>query len=505
MEASEEGDYFYNFPARSGDRVEGHVMQGDDAKVILTSPDGSQIWEFDYKPSGAEAFHLIAPSDGIYQLQVKTKGSFEIYLAMVEPEASDAEEKLAQAIKLLPPNRPGQAVMIFEGSQLVYQKILGMADVQRQIPLTMETPIPMEFLDEQILAYAIGTLIQQEKVSATSLVSEVIPEFRWGASLTIENLVGGRSGLPNLQALHRFRIGDRKASPSYQQMANQLIQLSRLSFEPGGLSDHRDADHVALRLIIERVGGLAFDEWIKGNLFQPLGMKKSYYSAIGEIQLEVLRPSYFSNSKWVSTRLNDWEFHRPVLNLADWALWQKRMMELSEIGDCGCCRTFLGTHIRAGNKLARVEYEEESELWSLRVNAYSSLSPANLPALAMALLIHGKEWKSSFTKFQNVVGLGGGSFQKYRKLARVASEKLCGTYYCRDVDLELTLILDEWNNFSAVLPYATIPLKVPIEPRTLISNSDWFSKISFDPPVEGVFQEFQLRGNTFANLSFKRK
>ena len=67
------------------------------------------------------------------------------------------------------------------------------------------------------------------------------------------------------------------------------------------------------------------------------------------------------------------------------------------------------------------------------------------------------------------------------------------------------ILLDEWNNFSAVLPYATIPLKVPIEPRTLISNSDWFSKISFDPPVEGVFQEFQLRGNTFANLSFKRK
>lgn len=171
---------------------------------------------------------------------------------------------------------PGGAVLVMKGDSTVYLKCFGLADMETMEEITPNTLFNLGSISKTFVANGILILQEEGKLSVADPVSKYFPEFKSreiADRVTVMHLLTHTSGLPDNRPVDEnpeFFI----TAKDYENWA-PVMQTDKLEFEPGEKYEYSNPAFNGLALIIEKVSGQKWQDFIASRIFGPAGMIKS--------------------------------------------------------------------------------------------------------------------------------------------------------------------------------------------------------------------------------------
>ncbi|MGI8499297.1 MAG: serine hydrolase domain-containing protein [Gemmatimonadaceae bacterium] len=171
---------------------------------------------------------------------------------------------------------PGCEVAVVHAGTLLYQTAYGMADVALEVPLTPATPTLIASASKQFTALGILLLVQDGRLALDDDVRRYVSEVpRFGHPITVRQLLTHTSGLReqwNLFYMAGWRSSDLETKDDFL----RLVQRQRaLNFTSGTEFLYSNTGYTLLAIIIERVSGMSFRQFLQMWIFTPLEMSHS--------------------------------------------------------------------------------------------------------------------------------------------------------------------------------------------------------------------------------------
>ncbi len=165
---------------------------------------------------------------------------------------------------------PGVALGVVLKGKFVKEKGYGLADVERNVPVTTDTVFEIGSITKQFTATAIMLLVDGGKISLDDKISRYrdgLPEA-WRA-VTIRQLLSHTSGIPDYEAIMGYG--------SYRNImtADQVIALAAskpMDFAPGTQWHYSNTGYFLLTLALEKITNQPYFQFVQAHLLTPLGM-----------------------------------------------------------------------------------------------------------------------------------------------------------------------------------------------------------------------------------------
>lgn len=147
-------------------------------------------------------------------------------------------------------------------------------------------------LTKQFTAAAIMQLVEKRMINVTDKLSQFFPGYAYGDEITIRHLLSQRSGIPDYSVNTEddtivvscydddgpgIVISSDSTAQDNQDKIRAFFLSKNLLFEPGSEFDYSDSNFALLAEIITRVSGMSYHDYIRKNIFEPLGMEKSAF------------------------------------------------------------------------------------------------------------------------------------------------------------------------------------------------------------------------------------
>jgi CubicO group peptidase (beta-lactamase class C family) len=174
---------------------------------------------------------------------------------------------------------PGAAVVVTEKGKPIFKHCYGLADMEHNIPITSKTLFNLASVTKQFTAFAILLLEKEEKLSLEDDIHKYLPDLPdYSKTVTIRHLLNHTSGIWEYYSTMVYYCGyDKDDHFTLEEDLELLGQQKELLFEPGSQWSYCNANYLLLAQVVEKITGLTFQEWTMRNIFEPLGMKNSFF------------------------------------------------------------------------------------------------------------------------------------------------------------------------------------------------------------------------------------
>jgi CubicO group peptidase (beta-lactamase class C family) len=162
------------------------------------------------------------------------------------------------------------AVLVAQNNQIVLLNGYGLANRERQIPITPDTVFYIGSLTKQFTAAAILKLEMQGKLRVTDTLDkhfENVPLDK--AKITIHQLLTHSSGLESFDDIY--------GSPIQKDEMTRRIMEMKLRSEPGKEYYYSNPGYNLLGIIVENVSRQPYERYLYEHLFSPAGMLSTGY------------------------------------------------------------------------------------------------------------------------------------------------------------------------------------------------------------------------------------
>ncbi len=168
---------------------------------------------------------------------------------------------------------PGASVIIIQDGKVLHKKAYGMADLEAHVAATTATNYRLASFTKQFTAMCIMMLAERKKLSLDEPLPAFVPDFpAYGKQITVRHLLTHTSGLLDYEDL---MPADSKV-PILDKGALELLKKQdKTNFPPGSEFRYSNSGFVVLALIVEARSGMTFAQFLKKNIFDPLGMAKT--------------------------------------------------------------------------------------------------------------------------------------------------------------------------------------------------------------------------------------
>ncbi len=166
---------------------------------------------------------------------------------------------------------PGASVVVIADGRVVVRRAYGMANLEQHGAATPETDYRLASVSKQFTAMAVMLLVQDRKLRYDQPVRDFLPELPAAAQpVTVRHLLNHTSGLVDYEDL----VPDsRTAQLNDRDVVTLLAAKDSLYFPAGSQYRYSNSGYVLLGLIIARVSGMSFPEFLRTRIFEPLGMR----------------------------------------------------------------------------------------------------------------------------------------------------------------------------------------------------------------------------------------
>ena len=170
----------------------------------------------------------------------------------------------------------GTVLVTKDGAPLL-RKGYGEANREWGIPNAPDTKFRLGSITKQFTAASILQLVEREKLSLEDPIAKHYPDApsAW-EKITIHHLLNHTSGIPSYTALPQFFQKQAMIARTPAEIV-KLTQDQPLEFEPGSKFKYNNTGYVLLGYVIEKISGGTYDEYVRKNLLEPLGMKDTGY------------------------------------------------------------------------------------------------------------------------------------------------------------------------------------------------------------------------------------
>lgn len=171
---------------------------------------------------------------------------------------------------------PGGAVLIAKDGKIIYRNAFGIADMQTKEPVSSSTLFNTGSISKTFVAYGILQLAAEKRLSLEDDLYRYFPDFsskEIAQQVKILHLLTHTSGLPDSRKVkeqHAFYL-----TAKDEENFAPLKQTSALEFEPGTRYKYSNPAFNGLALIIEKLAGKKWQDYIREKIFLPSGMQRS--------------------------------------------------------------------------------------------------------------------------------------------------------------------------------------------------------------------------------------
>ncbi len=216
---------------------------------------------------------------------------------------------------------PGVSLAVIRNGKIVLLKSYGLANVEHHVPVRPETIFQSGSIGKQFTAAAIMILVQEHKLSLDDKISRYFSDApaSW-KEITVWNLLTHTSGLGDYPA----DIDLRRDYTEDEYFAS--FKKAPLDFAPGSRWNYSNVGYVTLGMLIRKVTGKYYGDFLKERIFEPLGMTTA--RIISEADIVPNRAAGYrlvqgelKNQEWVSPSTNstaDGSLYLSILDLAKW-------------------------------------------------------------------------------------------------------------------------------------------------------------------------------------------
>lgn len=223
-------------------------------------------------------------------------------------DKSILEPKIDEIFKLWQDNQPGAGgqLLVLHKGEPIFEKCYGYANIETMTPITPDSVFHLASISKPFTAMAILMLHEQGKLNVFDDVRKYIPDLiNFPEPLTIKQMMNHVSGLKDHYSL--FHIQGRGHSDLVQQYEmRRLIAKQTLNFKPNDEFMYSNANYVLMATIVERLTGLTLHQFLRQNVFEPLGMTKTLVRDDPSVVIPNRVNSYHDNG---------YEYKNAILNL----------------------------------------------------------------------------------------------------------------------------------------------------------------------------------------------
>ena len=173
----------------------------------------------------------------------------------------------------------GITAAVVRGKDTLLLKAYGKSDVEGDVPMTVDTIVPIGSTTKQFTAAAILQLRDQGKLSLDDDMTKWLPDFETrGNKVTLRHLLGHTSGVGELGEMPELREMRLMRNPTVtRDSVYKIISRYPFRFPAGTMQIYSNSGFWLLGLIIEKASGMTYEEYVEKKTFEPLGMSRSMY------------------------------------------------------------------------------------------------------------------------------------------------------------------------------------------------------------------------------------
>ena len=174
---------------------------------------------------------------------------------------------------------PGFAVLVKKDGKVVFEKGYGVRDLRTTTAIDAQTNFRLASFTKQFTAMAMMLLVRDGKLRYDESLTEIFPEFpAYGKTITVRNLLNHAGGLPDYEDLMdaaektKGQIWSAEKQIQDAEVLQLLEKESHGKFTPGTKWEYSNSGYVVLGLIVAKVYGKSFGEFLQERISSPLKM-----------------------------------------------------------------------------------------------------------------------------------------------------------------------------------------------------------------------------------------
>jgi CubicO group peptidase (beta-lactamase class C family) len=197
-------------------------------------------------------------------------------------------------------NTPGAVGLVIKEGKVLYDKAFGYANLELKTPMSTQSIFRIASQTKAVVSVAFLQLVEKGAVGLDDPIEKYFPAFSTQKvisgrgdslqlvdrvrSVTIRDLLTHQSGIsspdeyPTYAYLYKKYNLDKPLNGSYATLTDEVAQIAQmpLMHQPGERFSYGLSTNV-IGALIEKISGLSLDAYLLKNIFEPLGMKDTYF------------------------------------------------------------------------------------------------------------------------------------------------------------------------------------------------------------------------------------
>lgn len=171
---------------------------------------------------------------------------------------------------------PSVQYIIFNKDSVIHKFQGGFADLKKQKRTSENTTYNGYSVTKTFTTLAILQLSEKKKINIDSPIKKYLPEFPFSSKITIRQLMTHSGGIPNPIPLSWIHLSEEHKSFDRNSFFKQIfIENNKTKSKPNEKFAYSNLGYVLLGQLIEKVSGLTYEEYIRVNILNHLGVDKA--------------------------------------------------------------------------------------------------------------------------------------------------------------------------------------------------------------------------------------
>ena len=231
---------------------------------------------------------------------------------------------------------PGLALLVSRNGRPILAQGYGVSNVELQVPVKPETIFQSGSVGKQFTATAVMMLVGAGKIGLEDPLTKYFPQApAWWSGVTVRELLSHTAGFTDYPSDF-----DMRKDYNEEQLV-KIVQAIRPAYPPGTNWSYSNIGYLTLGILIHRVTGEFYGDYLRRRIFEPLGMSTT--RIIDEADIIPNRSAGYrlvdgrlKNQEWVSPSVNttaDGSLYFSILDLAKWdaALYTEKLLRKSSL------------------------------------------------------------------------------------------------------------------------------------------------------------------------------
>ncbi len=181
---------------------------------------------------------------------------------------------IKQLLKKFSPKVPGFAYIASFDSGVTYKGAVGLASIEKNLPITTKTVFNIASVSKQFTAFSILLLEQERKLSLDDSIVKFVPSIgAYAEPVTLRHLIHHTGGLVDYMELAQAENIKFTDILTVEESLKHLKNHQIARFPVGTKFEYSNTGYFLLSLVVEKVIGKSLRQFAKERIFDPLHMK----------------------------------------------------------------------------------------------------------------------------------------------------------------------------------------------------------------------------------------